>query len=87
MSITSSVSHARKTWLATATTTVAIVTLASIVGVLTTPLFAFLTAAACTLVVAAGVALARAARTMDTIFTEELDDRRRQRVAPLRTTE
>jgi hypothetical protein len=84
MSIISSVSHPRKSWLATATTTVAIVTLSSIVGVLTTPLFAFITAAACTLAVAAGVALARAARTMDTIFAEELDDRRLQQPTPLK---
>ncbi|MCS7483399.1 hypothetical protein ACFFQW_37290 [Umezawaea endophytica] len=84
MSIISSVSHARKTWLATATTTVMIVTLSSIVGVLTTPLFAFLTAAACTLVAAAGVALRRAARTMDTIFTEELDDPRQRQPTRLK---
>ena len=87
MSIISSVGHARKTWLATATTTVAIVTLSSIVGVLTTPLFAFITAAACTLVAAAVVALARASRTMDTIFAEELDERRLQRPTPLKRAE
>ncbi|MFD9735906.1 hypothetical protein [Umezawaea sp. NPDC059074] len=75
MSIISSVGHARKTWLATATTTLVIITLASIVGLLTTPLFAFVTAAVGVLVTAAGFALARAARTMDTIFAEELDRR------------
>jgi hypothetical protein len=75
MSIISSVGHARKSWLATATTTLAIVTLASIVGVLTTPLVAFVTAAAGVLVTAAGFALARATRTMDVIFAEELDRR------------
>ncbi|HEX6341375.1 hypothetical protein [Umezawaea sp.] len=71
----------------TATTALTIVTLSSLVGVLTTPLFAFLTAAACTLVTALGVALSRAARTMDAIFAEELDDRRRQAPTPLKRAE
>jgi hypothetical protein len=79
MSIISSVSHARKSWLATATTTLAIVALSCVVGVLTTPLVAFITAVICTLITAAVFALARAARQMDTIFTEELG---RQAVAP-----
>ncbi|PRY46160.1 hypothetical protein [Umezawaea tangerina] len=88
MSIISSVGHARKTWLATATTTMAIVTLSCVVGVLTTPFFAFLTAAACSLVTAAAFALARASRTMDTIFSEELDDRSgRHRIERLENSE
>ncbi|MET1074826.1 MAG: hypothetical protein ABWY11_19415 [Umezawaea sp.] len=88
MSIISSVGHARKTWLATATTTLTIVTLSCLVGVMTTPFFAFLTAAAATLVTAAAFALARASRTMDTIFSEELDDRSgRHRLVPLKNAE
>jgi hypothetical protein len=61
--------------MATATTTLAIVALSCAVGVLTTPLAAFITAVICTLITAAVVALTRATRTMNTIFTEELDTR------------
>lgn len=75
MSIISSVGHARKTWLAAATTTLAIITVSCVIGVLSTPLAAFITAAICTLITAAGFSLARAARKMDTIFTEELGNR------------
>jgi hypothetical protein len=75
MSMISSVSHARKTWLTAATTSLAIITLSCVVGVLSTPLAAFITAATCSLVTASGVALARAARKMDTIFAEELGGR------------
>ncbi|WNV91677.1 hypothetical protein [Umezawaea sp. Da 62-37] len=88
MSIISSVGHARKTWLATATTTLTIITLSCVVGVMTTPLFAFFTAVACTLVTAAAFALARASRTMDTIFSEELDDRPgRHRAVPVKSAD
>lgn len=72
MSIISSVSHARKPWLATATTTLAIITLSCLVGVLTTPLVAFITAVTCTLITTAGFSLARASRKVDAILAEEL---------------
>jgi hypothetical protein len=75
MSIISSVGHARKSWLVATTTSLAIITLSCVVGVLSTPLAAFITAAICTLLTAAGFALARAARKMDTIFAEELGGR------------
>lgn len=75
MSIISSVSPARKTWLTAATTSLAIITLSCVIGVLSTPLAAFVMAATCTLVTASGFALARAARKMDKIFAEELGGR------------
>jgi len=87
MSIISSVSHARKTWLAAASTSLAIITLSSLVGVLTTPFVAFITAAACALVTAACLALARASRTMGTIFAEELDAPRVRQPTPLKRAE
>jgi hypothetical protein len=84
MSITSAVGPARKTWIKVLARTLAVVTLSSIVGLLTSTLAAIITAASCAIIVVAADALVRASRTIDTIFDEELSAPP-QTVVPLKT--